>query len=465
MSERIQRTSGLSRAFRALRAGRQPARSELPLPAGPRIPAALQLVRWGVAPTQFLTGCRARYGDRFTLRLPGFGSPLVVFSDPDGIQAMISHPRAKVSGAKLALRPILDDSSVVLTSGPDNAQMRKLLMAPFHGQRMHAYGDVIADMTDRMLASWRPGSTLLFHPAMVQLTLDIIIDALFGDECDDVQAQVGKLYLQWASHATKPHTIFPFLRRDLGPRSPWAAFKRSKAELDSAILQVIRRRRATAAGNDTVGDLISARYDDGLPLDDNEICIQLRTLLITGHETSATAMAWTLAWLVREVEVLRELQAQLRACSTLAAQAAVPLLDACMKESMRLTPMVPILMRKLEVDAELAGCHVPAGVTVGACAYLAHRRSEVFPEPERFMPERFIGRSPSPYAYFPFGVGRRICLGMPFAMREMKIVLARLLARATLASADRSPLRTARRGTVLAPGGDVPVRIEAITAA
>jgi cytochrome P450 len=447
------------------RVARPRSRVRTDLPAGPAIPSAAQLALWVVRPYPFLEHCRARYGSTFSLRFPQWPT-LVSFSDEASIKDLFTGPPDQLyaGGANASLRPIVGKGSLLLLDGEKHLRERRLLLPPFHGARMQAYGATIQSITRRTLQAMTPGVRRIQQDTQ-SITLDVILRTVFGvDEGADLAAlrtAIGEL-VDRASMLD----IIPALQIDLGARSPWGGFVRRRAEVDRLLYRLIdaRRTEGTAGRDDVLTLLLEARYEDGSGMTNRDLRDELMTLLAAGHETSATALAWTLTALARAPDVQRLAHEEVDRVLSGAADDAVtkaelPYVEGAVKESMRLHPVVSAVGRVLQVPMTIGGIDLPAGTLAGASIYLTHRDPALWPDPLRFDPARFVGTRPSPYAYLPFGGGVRRCIGMAFALYEMRIVLAEILRAFRIEPAPGTTARPVRRTVTMAPEGGAPIRL------
>ncbi len=440
----------------------------IPLPAGPRAPGLVQGIHLAYRPDRFFEECARRYGDCFTLRVP-IGAPQVVFTSPAAVRDIFTaDDEALCAGAANGiLRPLLGAHSLLLLDGARHARERRLMLPPFHGERMLAYGHIMREVTDRVLERWPVGRPFPVQTEMQAITLDVILRTVFGVEGAALD-RLRSLLRRLVSMVTNPLLLWPRLQVDLGPLSPWGRFVRVRDAVDRLLFAEMARRRNAESGEraDVLSLLLEARDETGAPMRDEELRDEMMTLLLAGHETSATALSWTLHHVLGRPDVLAALRAELRAVvgdGPLAPEHVAQLryLDATVKEALRLTPVVPDVGRLLTRPMRIDGRDLPAGVVAAVCIYLVHRRPDVWPEPERFDPTRFIDRRTSPYEFLPFGGGVRRCLGMAFALYEIKIVLAEVLMRVELQPAPGSRVRLVRRSITFAPSSGMPVVVTA----
>jgi cytochrome P450 len=440
------------------------------LPPGPRAPAFVQFLRSSLRPAAFLHDCARRYGDVFTMRVPG-EPPHVFFSHPDAIRDVFTADpddlRAGESNG--LLEPVVGPHSLLLLDGARHRRERRLMLPPFHGERMQAYGRLIRDLTDRAIDAWPVGRPFPVHESMRQVTLEVILHAVFGVD-DDVAPVLRERLARLMRFIGGPAAVLLLLswfRRDLGPHSPGRTFTRLMTAVDEAVYAAIARRRAAGATgrDDILSMLLEARYDDGSGMSDAELRDEMMTLLVAGHETTATSLAWLFHHLLARPDVLARLREELhRVVGDDDVDShhlpRLEYLDAAVKEAARTSPVIAFVGRLAHRPVRIGGHDLPAGVIVVPCMYLAHHRPDVWPEPARFDPDRFLGLRPSPYRFFPFGGGVRRCLGAAFATFETKLVLARVLARVAMRAAPGARVRLVRRNITFAPSAGMPVVVE-----
>jgi cytochrome P450 family 135 len=421
------------------------------LPPGPREPAALQTLRWVIRPTAFMEEQAHRFGDTFTVRL--LNSPPMVFtSDPEALREVFTgDPDVLQAGvANQILQPVLGANSVLLLDGERHLRQRRLMLPSFHGERMQRHEDTMAAVAREEIASWPVGERFELLPRMQTVTLEVIMRAIFGVREGERLEHLRTLLRALTSWASARHVFMfaVFGSTPLGPRIARrlnAVLRPIHALLDEEIAE--RRRAPDLHERDDVFSLLlQARDGDASPLSDAELRDELVTLLLAGHETSATALAWTVERLLRHPAVLRRVQEEVASEG-----AHAPYLDAVVKETLRLRPIVPIVARRLAAPFTLRGRTLPTGVEIAPCIYLTHRRADVYPDPLRFRPERFLEQPAGTYTWIPFGGGVRRCLGASFAMLEIKVVLSAIVRGTDLFPAAPEPERIRRRAITYAP--------------
>lgn len=443
------------------------------LPPGPPLPAAAQAALYMVRPFEFLDRMVRRYGDVFTVRFPVFGT-MVCASRPEANRELFTGDPdlLRVGEGNEPFRPVVGDGSILLLDGPPHVFQRRVMAPLFHGDRAGEHTETIRDVTARAIARWPVGRPIALHPEVQAITLDVILRAVLGmDDGPALDATRDALGVLLRSNTSffASLLLVPAFQRDLGPLTPWAAFRRDMDRCDALVLAHIARRRGepVSARKDVLARLLGILVDEGIAMSDVELRDILMTLIVAGHETTATALCWAFECLLSAPSVTARILDELHevtAGAPLSAEHADRLdyLDAVVKEVLRLYPVVPIIGmgRKLTAPTRFEGYDLPAGVKIVPCVYATHRRPELYPEPERFRPERFLDAKVDPYAWLPFGGGVRRCLGLAFALHELKVVVATMLLRARLRLVRRSPLRAAMHGVTIAPEGGTHVEIE-----
>jgi len=450
-------------AAAAARVGRT-RRSPGPLPPGPGAPGPLQLFAFLYEPIPFLKAVRQTHGDVVTIQLPGMW-PLVQVSHPDYVEEIFKGPARELHAgeANQLLEPFLGSYSVLVLDDEPHLEQRRLLLPPFRGERMKAYGEVMRDATVKALRDLPTGEVTVTQSVTQQITLDVILRTVFGIDsaADD---ELVQLLVSTLRALDDPKLLVSGFQRDLGPLSPWGRFLRRRARVRELLEAMIRRRReqGTAGREDVLALLLKAEHSDGSPMSDAEIRDELMTMLVAGHETTATALSWALYRIALHEDVRRRLLAEIDEAFPdgevdLARILELEYLTAVAKETLRIHPVVPGVGRVLKKARTVAGWDLPAETVVGCSIVLAHFDPEVWPEPHRFDPERFLGKRISPYRYFPFGGGIRRCIGEAFALYEMRVVLATLLTERIPRLVKGERYATKRRNLTLSPAGGMPL--------
>jgi cytochrome P450 len=416
---------------------------------------------WIARPVPFLERCRRRYGDFFTVRFPV--AKIVFVSNPETIKEIFTgDPDILHAGEANAtpLEPLMGKSSVLLLDGPEHMRQRKLMLPSFHGERIQRYGDLMREIAEEEIRRWPVGDPFPLRPRTQAITLEIIMRAVFGiDDAErlaHLRDRLGRLLdIGMQPRALATIVLLP-LRRTIG-RRVWERFQRLRDDVNAVLYDEIARRRTTpdlADRDDVLSILLQARDDEGRPMTDVELRDELMTLLVAGHETTATTIAWAFDLLLHHPHELQRLQEELDAGKS------DEYLDAVIKETLRIRPVVPGVVRKLTQPFELNGYELPAGLRVAPNIYLTHRRADVYPEPERFRPQRFIEKPAETYSWIPFGGGIRRCLGASFALYELKIVIPTILQNVSLRAVGARPEPIRRRAITFVPGRDGMVVVE-----
>ena len=427
------------------------------LPPGPGAPPAIQTARWLFRPIDFLDACRRRHGDQFSVEFLGFQTPMVIISDPESIRALYTgRENGLPPGRSFALEPVMGPRSVLLLEGEDHLSRRKAMLPLFHGERMRAYETVIGEVAAAEIERWPRGEAFAIHPRMQALTLEVILRAVFGvtdlRRRERLRGLLGRLLDKFASPLLQVKLL---AARRFGRSGPLDQLRREAATVDELIYAEIADRRADPAlaeRDDILSLLVATRFADGEPLGDAELRDQLVTLLLAGHETTATALAWTFDLLLRNPEPQGRLRDEL-------AEGGDEYLRATISEALRLRPVVPLAGRRLGSPLRIGEYELPPGTDVTPAFWLTHTRPDLYPQPLEFRPERFLAEPPETYAWVPFGGGVRRCLGAAFAEFEMRIVLREVLSRRRLVGARSAPERIARRNITFSPRQGTPVMV------
>jgi cytochrome P450 len=428
-------------------------------PPGSNAPSILHALRYARDPLGFLIKLQRRYGDIFGLSFPFFGR-LAYVADPALVKELFTgSPEQFHAGEANAtvLEPALGPNSVLTLDDAPHMQQRKLLLPPFHGERIRGYGELIRETTRKQMESWPVDEPFALRPHTQRITLAVIMRAVFGVHDEERLIRFEALINDFSKRVSLVTTI-PALRRKLGPWSPWSRFLRSRAALDEFIYEEIGlRRKEVEAGeeghDDVLSLLLQARHDDGSPMSDEELRDELVTVLGAGHETTATGLAWAMERLLRTPRVLAKLRESIAAGED-------EYLEATVKETLRARPVIVDVARRLTASAEIGGYELPKGSFVMAAIAALHYREDLFPQPEEFRPERFLTEKADNYAWIPFGGGVRRCIGAAFAEYEMRIVLREFVERADLSAPDLEPEAVKIRNITLAPGKGTLVKLD-----
>jgi cytochrome P450 family 135 len=428
------------------------------LPPEPSSSPLVQTLRWAFRPLPFMQECREKIGDSFSVKFLGFERPMVLISDPEAIKALYTErANGLPPGRNIVLEPIMGPRSVLLLEGEEHLARRKLMLPAFHGERMRSYQPVVEEIVGAEIDSWPIDQEFPIHSRMQAVTLEVILRVVFGvadgPRLERLRGLLGRVLVETASPVAQ---LIGLATRRFGG-GPWAKFESQLRMVDELLFAEIRERRSDpglADRDDILSALIAARFEDGEAMSDSELRDQLMTLLLAGHETTATGLAWTFDLLLRHQVPLQRLRDSLQ-------QDEEDYLRATIAESLRLRPVIPLAGRRLAVELSVDGLTLPAGTDVSPAIWLTHTRADVYPEPFAFRPERFLQEGPDTYSWIPYGGGIRRCLGASFAEFEMQIMLREVLTRCELHKASPAPERVGRRNITLSPRDGTPVLLTA----
>jgi cytochrome P450 len=419
------------------------------LPPGPRLPQAVQTLAWFTRPVPFVLRAQRQFGDVFTMRIAGESAPWVKLGHPDLVREVFTAPADKLLAgeANEILRPVLGDRSVLLLDRADHLRERKLILPAFHGERMQRYGELMRDIAEAEIASWPTGEELELAPRMQALTLEIIIRAVFGVREAARLAEMRSALAELLALLTSPvaFAAVTLVGHDNAIRIGPA--KRVLAAVDTLVQQEIDAHRGAddlAERDDILSWLLQARDEDGAPMSDAALRDELVTLLVAGHETTATALSWAIERLLRTPASMDRLRDEVAAGGSEYALAVA-------HETLRLRPVLPLVLRTLAEPMTIGGIDLPAGVKVAPSIIMVHRREDIYPDAHAFRPERFVGVKPGTYTWIPFGGGVRRCLGAAFALFEMQVVLDAVVRSAKLRAPRARNEGVTRRAITLAP--------------
>jgi cytochrome P450 len=422
------------------------------LPPGPSYPPLIQGIGLWTRPLAFLERCRARYGKRFTVRFP-LTPPFVMISEPEQVKEIYTAPADVLhpgEGARV-LEPIVGSSSVILLDGAAHMEQRKLMLPAFHGERIERLTGLVEEVAEREITGWE--GSLELQPRLQSLTLEIILRAVFGlDPGPRLDALRGRLAALLA-YGDNPITLVPGpsprTLRLLNRVGPLRGFLSIREEIDRLLFELIaERRRGSEGRSDVLAMLLDSRHENGSEMTAQELRDELMTLLVAGHETTASTLAWTFERLARTPRVLGALTDEVREGED------ESYLTATIQETLRRRPVLPnTAPRLVKQPIEVGGWRYPTGASLVASAYLLHHDADVYPDPYAFRPERFLDQPPGTYTWIPFGGGRRRCLGASFAMLEMKVVIASVLRAFELHAAGSPHEPPRRRNITVRPAG------------
>jgi cytochrome P450 len=419
------------------------------LPPGPRAPSAVQTLGWWSRPHAYMERLRSRFGKRFTLRLLAT-PPFVIHTEPEHVKEIFTAPPDVLhpgEGASI-LEPIVGRNSVILLDESAHLEQRKLMLPAFHGERMQRLSSLVDEVTEREVTSWPRGEAFELHPRLQALTMEVILRAVFGldpgPRLDSLRDRLTSM-MQFSSN---PMSMLPPLQRLFGERGPYGGFFRLRDEADALLFELIDERRAEGGADrdDVLAMLLEARHDDdGSPMSPQELRDELMTLLVAGHETTASELAWAFERLSREPEIQGRLAEDVSGGDG-------SYVTATINETFRRRPVLPnAAPRLVKKPIEVGGWTYEPGVCLIAHSYLLHHDPEIYPDPYAFRPERFLDSEPGTYTLIPFGGGRRRCLGASFAVLEMNAVLRAVFASLEVGSGVEGLELTRRRAITVSP--------------
>lgn len=426
------------------------------LPPRVGLPPLVQTAWFLRSPHGFLEEQRDRHGRVFRGRILGFGTGDFVFvADPVLIQDVFTYRGDNLLAGRAAystIEPVGGPNSLLVLDPPRHLAERKLLLAPFHGERMRSYRDAMEEETRRAVAAWPRDEPFALRPRFAEIALDIIMRVVFGLGRGERYRALRSALLEVVENDRMISfaLMVPSARRDVGPWKPWSRFRDQIRSADALIFREIEDRwndDATTSREDILSMLILARREDGSALSLEELRDELMTILLAGHETTATALAWTFDQLFAHPHALERVRSEVREAGTDAA----PFIDAVIHEALRVRPVIPFVVRMLVEPFTLGEYELPAGTTVSPAIHAVHRDPDLYPEPSRFEPNRFMGRRPGSYEWLPFGGGTRRCLGASFALFEMKTIIETVLGNVDVLPVSDAPERIRRRAFMLVP--------------
>lgn len=433
------------------------------LPDGPPKPSFFERFYRIFNPLEFLHDCSDNYGDIFTLS-KSKGTPIVLFSDPQAIRQVFADDQSNftIDKENEIIRPLLGEHSLMLLDGEEHQRQRKLLMPAFHKSTMESYGRIIVEVTNEVIESWPTNKPFEIRSSMQGISLEVILRAVFGLKPGPRLKELRRLIVKLLEQNNNPlvsvaFLLFPFLRKDYGSWSPGGQFKELKQNIDRLIYAEIKERQQNPDQHhkDILQLLVTAVDELGQGMTDEELHDELMTLLIAGHETTATAMSWSLYWVHQQPEIEEKIRAELanipdpdplEICK-------LPYLSAVCSETLRIyPPFLTTLARMIKAEPySLMGYTFEPGTIIAPSIYLTHHREDIYSDPEQFKPERFLGKQYSTYEYLPFGGGHRLCVGMVLALSEIKVVLATILQKYQVQLVPDQDIKPVRRGVTISP--------------
>jgi cytochrome P450 len=415
----------------------------------------VQALRLRSRPDAFFDAARREHGETFRIRMPSFGEAVVV-SDVDSVKRVFTSDRINAIARSSGLGGMLGERSLVHQEGDEHLRRRRLMSPPFNPERLRVHEETIAEATEREVDGWPVGEVFRLHPAMQRISLEVILRVIFGIQ-DGGRREA--LRDRIVAALTSP-TVPPVGRLDPLVRAlpPYRFYPRKIERIHELLDDEIAERRGESDFGeraDTLSILMQARFEDGSEMDDRELRDQLEALLVAGHESIATSLAWCLDFLLHQPETLERLLAEL------AKDDGDAYLGAVVEETLRIRPAVPLTARRLGDATELGGYRLEAGSIIVVGIYLTNTSPETYREPYDFRPERFLDGGPETFSWIPFGGGTRRCIGGAFAEFEMRAVLRTVLQTVAL-EAGRGTLDVPKLPNLtLRPARGVPVRVTA----
>ncbi len=424
-----------------------------------------QLMNWIADPIEFQNKYSQKYGDIFTMHLSGLGFSVII-SNPKAIQELFSQDsKFDIGRANELAEPLIGKNSLMMMDGSRHRRERKLLMPAFHGEKIQAYAKQIVDITENIAGKWQVGESFIVRSTMQKISLEIILQVVFGLSEGKRYEQLKPLLTDWLDMTDSPlrssMLFLKFLQKDWGNWTPWGKMRQRQRQVYDLLQAEIedKRTKKDNTGNDVLSLMMAVQDENGQAMSDDELKDELLTMLFAGHETTATTLSWAFYQIYQNPNIIEKLQIELENLGenpNLLEIAKLPYLSAICQETLRMYPVLPVLFPRIALaPIKIAGYQFDAETTFMPSVYLVHYREDLYPEPEKFKPERFLERQYSASEYFPFGGGSRRCLGYALAQLEMKLVLATVISKYQLACAEDKPVKIQRRGFTLAPTGGV----------
>ena len=438
------------------------------LPNGPALsPLQGKLRTWKFvfSPLSTIEEGYSKYGDVFRTNTNS-SFPFIYFCNPKAIQQIFTADSDTFTsgGSNGVLQNLVGINSLLLQNGDRHQRQRKLLMPPFHGDRMSKYGDLIYNLTSDVIGQWEIDKPFPIRRSIQEISLKIIFGVVFGlnqgQRYEKLRLLISDILDSMSSPFSSIFLFFNFLQKDWGPWSPWGRFLRTRQKIYELVLAEIQAAREDGNHRDDILSLLlEARDEAGNPMSDEEIKDQLLTMLLAGHETTASSLAWALYWIDKTPSVPEKLRQELATLPNNSDKVAItklPYLNAVCQETLRIYPVIiNAFPRIVQKPVEIMGYQLEPGTVAMVSIYLTHHREDIYPEPKQFKPERFLERQFSPYEYLPFGGGSRHCIGSAFALFEMKLVLATILSQCELKLVSERSIKPVRRGVTMAPPGNM----------
>lgn len=433
------------------------------LPNVSKTPLVIQMLKWMFNPCAYMEECKKRYGDIFTLQVGYNLTPIVFVSDPVALQQIIGDTKnfEAPGDMQAIIEPLVGKNSIIILSGKRHRRQRQLLMPPFHGERMQTYTQVMSDVAKHFISQLQIGKPFDVRSITQTITLRVMMQVVFGLYEGPRAQQLEQLLVTILNEGGSPLVggmfYFPILRWNLGAWSPWGKFVRLMKQYDELLYAEIRDRREhpDPERTDVLSLLLNARDEEGQSMTDEELRDELMTLLVAGHDSTATSLAWTFYWIHKLPDVRQKLLEELDSLGDnpdFGTILKLPYLNAVCSETLRIYPItIHTAVRVVKTPVSVCGYKLESGTIVWGNVYLTHQREDLYPQPKQFQPERFLNRQFTPYEFLPFGGGVRHCVGTAFALFEMKLVLATVLNCWEMTLIDNGEVRPTRRGVAIGP--------------
>ena len=442
---------------------------------GPKVPATIQVLNWIFRPMPYMVECAKTYGDLFTLKLQSSLPPLLFVHSPEAMQQILSndHKELEAPGDLNSIfEYLLGKNSVISLSGKEHQRQRQLIMPPFHGERMRTYAEIIENITIKTINKQPKNQPFNIRNVSQEITLGVMMEAVFGiyegERPEKLKQLLCEIIEQSSSRLSVTFLYFPQLKEMFGISEIWKQKMKKLEESDQIIYQEIQERRENfdPSRTDILTLLMAARDEEGQPMTDEELRDELMTLLVAGHETTATAISWAFYWIHKLPEVRQKLLVELDSLGENPDSNTIfklPYLTAICNETLRIYPVGMLTFpRKVKTPISVCGHQLEPGTIIMGSIYLTHQREDIYPQPEKFNPERFLERQFSPYEFLPFGGGARRCIGLAFAQMEMKLILAKVMKTWSMQLINTQEIKPQRRGLVTGPNAPINLVIENI---
>ncbi|BAZ87243.1 cytochrome P450 [Dolichospermum compactum] len=440
---------------------------------GPKVPSTIQVLNWIFRPMPYMVECAKKYGDLFTIKLQSHLPPILFVHSPEAIQQILSndHKDLEAPGELNSIfEYLLGKNSVICLSGKEHQRQRQLIMPPFHGERMRNYAELIENITIKVFNRQQKNQAFNTRDVTQDITLQVMMEAVFGIYEGERAGKLKHLLCEILEQGSTPWRViflyFPKFKEMLGISEIWKRQMKKQEQADKLIYQEIQERRENfdPQRTDILNLLMSAKDENDQPMTDAELRDELMTLLVAGHETTATAISWAFYWIHKLPEVREKLLTELDSLGENPDSNTIfklPYLTAVCNETLRIYPVAMLTFpRKVKTPISICGYQLEPGTVIMGSIYLTHHREDIYPQPEKFNPERFLERQFSPYEFLPFGGGSRRCIGLAFAQMEMKLILAKVMKTWSMQLVDTHEIKPQRRGLVTGPNSPINLEIQ-----